>query len=404
MGRQDLVAVAAMSDMLFSASWYRVADLKPRLRRQAAIHRHVYRGQPWYVIEDRAGEKHYRFTAATYSLIGLFDGTRTIDEIWRRGVETLGDDAPTQDDMIRLLAQLHAAGLLPTDVTPETEDLLRHHRHKTKQSLLGLLAAPFSLRMPLFDPDRLLNGLLPLANFLFSWVGFLIWLAVVGTGIVLAGLHFNELAADISDKVLAPWTLLVIVIAYPFLKLLHELGHGLATKRWGGRVHDVGVMFVVFVPLPYVDASSSSSFASRWQRLSVDAAGILVELFLAALAMILWLQVEPGALRSFFYAVMLIGSVSTLLFNGNPLLRFDGYYILSDYLEIRTWPSAVRNIWAICFGGMFLGSKALFPRFRPVAREAGFCSMVSRQGSIKWCLRLSFPCSSPQNIRSSEEF
>lgn len=334
MAAHHYLAVDAVKEMLFSPSWYRVSELKPRLRRQAAIHRHVYRGQPWYVMEDRASDRHHRFTAATYSLIGLFDGTRTVDAVWRRGVETLGDDAPTQDDMIRLLAQLHGAGLMPTDVSPETEDLLRRFNRSRRQSILTMLASPFSLKLPLFDPDRLLDALQPLARLLFSWFGLLIWLAVVGTGGALAALHADELLADVSDRVLAPWTLAVMVIAYPFMKLLHELGHGLAVKRWGGRVHDVGVMFVVFMPLPYVDASAASTFPAKHRRIVVDAAGILVELFLAALAMILWLQVDYGPLRSFLYTVMLIGTLSTLIFNANPLLRFDGYYMLSDQLEI----------------------------------------------------------------------
>ena len=93
-------------------------------------------------------------------------------------------------------------------------------------------------------------------------------------------------------------------------------------------------MLLVLMPVPYVDASSASAFREKRKRMVVGAAGIMVELFLAALAMFVWLDVEPGPVRALAFNVMLIGGVSTLLFNGNPLLRFDGYYVLADLIEI----------------------------------------------------------------------
>ena len=90
----------------------------------------------------------------------------------------------------------------------------------------------------------------------------------------------------------------------------------------------------MFLPVPYVDASSSAAFQEKWRRALVGAAGIVVELVLASFALLVWLNVEAGLLRAFAYNVMLIGGVSTILFNGNPLLRFDGYYVLADLLEI----------------------------------------------------------------------
>jgi putative peptide zinc metalloprotease protein len=99
-------------------------------------------------------------------------------------------------------------------------------------------------------------------------------------------------------------------------------------------VHEIGLMFLVFMPVPYVDASDAMSFPEKWRRALVGGAGILVELFVAALALIVWIGAEPGLVRAFAFNVMLIGGISTLVFNGNPLLRFDGYYVLSDLLEI----------------------------------------------------------------------
>jgi putative peptide zinc metalloprotease protein len=118
------------------------------------------------------------------------------------------------------------------------------------------------------------------------------------------------------------------------LKLLHELGHAFAVKTRGGEVHEMGVMILVLTPVPYVDASSAWAFRSKWQRFAVGAAGMMVELFIAAIALFMWLAAEPGMFRALLYNVMLIAGVSTVLFNANPLLRFDGYYMLMDWLEI----------------------------------------------------------------------
>jgi len=133
---------------------------------------------------------------------------------------------------------------------------------------------------------------------------------------------------------LTPGNLALLWVTYPLIKLLHELGHGYAVKRWGGEVHEMGIMFLVLVPLPYVDASSASAFSDRRKRALVGAAGVVVELWLAAAAFFVWLNVEPGLLRTLAFDVMFIGGVSTLIFNGNPLLRFDGYYVLADLIDI----------------------------------------------------------------------
>src|SRR5262249_37075249 len=117
-------------------------------------------------------------------------------------------------------------------------------------------------------------------------------------------------------------------------KALHELGHGYATKSCGGEVHEMGIMFLVFLPLPYVDASAAAGFRGKWRRASVGAAGMMVEIFVAALALFVWLAVEPGPVRALAFSVMITAGVTTILFNGNPLLRYDGYYILADLLEI----------------------------------------------------------------------
>jgi putative peptide zinc metalloprotease protein len=319
---------------LFSSSWYRVAELQPRLRSHAHIHRHRYRGQTWYVLEDRASQRHHRFTPQAHLLIGLMDGQRTVQELWEIACDRLGDDSPTQDEVIQLLSQLHASDVLQCDVPPNAAELLERYERQQRRRQLGRVASVFSWRFPLIDPERFLKATVPLVRPLFGWAGAAVWLAVVVPALLLVGMHWTDLTRGFLDRLFSAQTLVVLWLLFPVIKALHELGHAFATKAFGGEVHDMGVMLLVFTPVPYVDASSASAFRSKWQRILVGAAGMLVEVFLAALALYVWLSVEPGALSAVAYSTILIAGLTTILFNANPLLRYDGYYILADLLEI----------------------------------------------------------------------
>jgi len=323
-----------MAESFFSPSWYRVAKLQPRLRRHADIHRHHYGGELWYVLQDHATGRFFRFTPIVYYVLGLMDGKLTVQDLWEKAAERFGDDAPTQGDMIRVLSQLHAADVLICDVPPDTAELFSRYK-KTDQSTWKLnLRSPMSLRFPLLDPDRFLSRTLRFVRPLFSMFGAIAWLVVVAVAGLLAARHWAGLTENMMDQVLAAQNLFVMWLVYPFVKAAHELGHAYAVKRWGGEVHEMGVMLLVLMPVPYVDASSSSAFRDKKQRMMVGAAGMMVELFVSSLALFLWIAVEPGVVRSVAYNILIMGGISTILFNGNPLLRYDGYYILADVLEI----------------------------------------------------------------------
>lgn len=323
-----------MSESLFSPSWYRVADLKPRLRQHAELHRHDYRGKIWYVLQDHAGGRSHRFTPAAYRFIGLMNGELTVQELWDDLNEQEGDAAPTQDEVIRLLGQLHAADILICDVTPDSRELLRRYRRSERMKWKQRLWTPLAVRFPLLDPDRFLTRTLPYVRFIFTKYGAWVWLLTVVTGAVLAAANWSSLTENIVDRALAPQNLFLLWLVYPFVKAIHELFHGYATKVSGGEVHEIGIMLLVLVPVPYVDASSAWGFRDKRRRILVGGIGIMAELFMGAIALFVWLAVEPGVVHTVAYNVMLISGVSTLLFNGNPLLRFDGYYVLLDSIEI----------------------------------------------------------------------
>ncbi|MGB5716361.1 MAG: peptidase M50, partial [Gammaproteobacteria bacterium] len=310
--------------------WYRVAGLRPSLGGHARIQRQNFRGQIWYTLHNRISGRSYRFSASGHQFVGLMDGVRTVQELHEVNREAHGEHALTEDEIVDLLSKLFTAEVLNTDAPAEAAELLERQIRQQRAQWFGRVKNPLAVKIPLFDPDRLLQRLLPLGRILFSRAGAMLWLVVVGLGLLLAVTHWAEISRDTTSQLLSPQNLFLLGLAYPLIKALHELGHGLAAKIWGGEVHETGVLLLALIPVPYVDASSASAFPEKQRRMLVGAAGMLVEMFLAALALFLWLNTEPGLVHSLAFNTMLIGGVSTLLFNGNPLLRFDGYYVFSD--------------------------------------------------------------------------
>jgi putative peptide zinc metalloprotease protein len=319
---------------IFSAAWYRVATLTPRIRTNALIARHQYRGETWYVLRDVASNRVYRFSPASYQLIGLMDGRRTVQELWDTAVAQLGDDAPTQDELILLLSQLHAADVLQCEVPPDTAELLRRGQQMSRRQLMSQWLSPLSWRFHVWDPENVLRRLEPGFRPLFGPLGLILWLGVVIPGLTLMAVHWHALTENLIDRVTTPENALALLLLFPVVKALHELGHAAAIKAYGGEVHDMGVMLLVFTPIPYVDASSSTAFGSKWRRFVVGGAGMMVELAIASVAMFVWLGAQPGVARSLAHYAIILAGISTVLFNGNPLLRYDGYYMLTDLLEI----------------------------------------------------------------------
>src|SRR2546426_4875888 len=323
-----------MSKPIFSASWYRVAALKPRLRSHAQIHRHQYRGDTWYVLQDLSMERFVRFSPAAYSVIGLMDGLATVEQIWDAACTRLGADAPTQDEMIQLLSRLYQTDALQCDVAPDTRELLQRYEKQSRRQRQNRIFSFFSWRFPLLDPDRFLQSFLPLVRPLFGWVGAIIWLAAVVPAVILFAAHWTDITQGVLDRVLLPENLIFLWLLFPVIKTFHEFGHAFATRIFGSEVHEMGIMLLVFTPIPYVDASSAWAFREKWRRVVVGLAGMLVEVFIAALSLFVWLNAQPGAVRTLAYNAIFIAGISTLVFNANPLLRYDGDYILADVLEI----------------------------------------------------------------------
>jgi putative peptide zinc metalloprotease protein len=356
-----------------SSSWYRVARRRPKLRDHTSVHRHRYRGSIWYVVQDHATGRVHRLSPAGYMIVAAMDGVRTVDQLWHEVGANLTEEAPSQNDVIQLLGELNASDLLQTEVMPDSSALVERAARAGRSGWLGNVLYPLALRIPFWHPDRFFERTRPLANWLFGSPGTILWLLVVLPALLLTAQHWQELGAGASDRVLAADNIVPLALIYLLLKAMHEFGHGFAVKAFGGAVHEFGVMILVFAPLPYVDASAASGFRSKWRRALVGAAGMIVEVFFAALALYVWLAVEPGVVRALAFDAMVVAGVSTLVFNGNPLLRYDGYYILADLLEIPNLAQRATRYWG------YLVDRYVF-------RTDGLKDFVATDGERIWLL------------------
>jgi len=316
------------------------------------VQRQRFRGQDWYVLEDSYTQRFFRLTPEAWAFISRLTPDQTVEETWNAFLESHPTQAPGQDAVIQLLSQLHVSNLLYFRQQPDNEAIVERVRRTRRRELAGKAMSFLFFRVPLLDPNAWLDRMRPFIRFITGpWMAA-VWLLVVSLGGV-AAFENRQALLDKSQGLLAldnlPWLYLCLAL----LKLLHELGHAFVTKRFGGEVRTLGVMFLLFTPLPYVDATASWAFRNPWHRVYVGAAGMVVEFFLAAIGALVWASTGAGLVNSIAFNVMIIGSVSSLIFNGNPLLRFDAYYMLSDAIEIPNLYQKAQKQW-LYFGDRFL--------------------------------------------------
>jgi len=283
----------------------------------------------------RWGGKFYRLGYREYQFVRLLDGTATVSAIVGRMAARDGGEALNEHEALALVRGLADMGLMEVAGGDHASRLYENvHLDGEAERVMGKGKSLFFLRIPLGNPDQLLGRMAKRVGWLTGPFFFALWLLVVGWAWgSLAGQwprFRNEMGGMFQVGHLA-W----LWVAWVALKVIHEFWHGLVCKKFGGSVPEMGVTLLLLVtPLGYVEASSSLAFPSKWRRIFVSAAGMYGEIFVAAVAVLVWARLEPGVSSAVLQQVIMISSVTTILFNANPLMRFDGYYILADLIEI----------------------------------------------------------------------
>jgi putative peptide zinc metalloprotease protein len=310
--------------------------LSLRKRGDLTARRHIYQGQVYWVIKEPVGLNYYRFPEDSYFVLQQLDGKNSLEAIEAAYNAEFSPRKLTIDKLQSFIGSLHKAGLVQASVTGQGGELLKRRTKNRRQKRLAAFGNVLALRFRGIDPDGILNFLIPWTWWLFTKTAM--WVVLAGAFTALMSIFvnwdlfqsrlptFNEFFNPVS------WVLLAVMLG--LVKVLHEFGHGLACKRFGGECHEMGFMLLVLTPCLYCNVSDSWTLPNKWHRAAIGAAGIYVELILATIATFVWWYTVPGLVNQLALQVMTICSISTVMFNGNPLLRFDGYYILSDIMEV----------------------------------------------------------------------
>ena len=286
---------------------------------------------PHYIIEDPVNLKFYRLGHVEYTLVSLFDGQNSVQQALSQLSTALPNHRLNELSTAGLCQWLVEMGLANTVEQNQIIVSCSRNTHEKKATLEKYNPAVF--RLPLFSPNRFFESLNRFAGWLFSLWAMPVWLGLVVFANYKVWSDWDRFERA-SDGIFAPSNWIWLAVCWVILKILHEVSHGIVCKRHGGDVHETGILFVLFAPMPYVDVTSSWRFRSRRERIHVASAGLYAELGIAACAALVWSATSDPWLANLCFNMIVTATVSTVLFNANPLMRFDGYFILSDFLKL----------------------------------------------------------------------
>ncbi len=280
----------------------------------------------FYIVEDLARNKFFKIGREEYLLINQLDQSKSLEDFFAR-IESDRELHFDREQASIIINWLASQQLLQQDESSLTASLKMEERRKKiiRLSRLNLIA----IKVPLFNPDPLLNRIFPKLKWLTGKSFGVIWLIVFLYALQILSINWDHVTVS-SSSFFSPANLVWVWLIWFGLKIFHETFHALTCYRYGGRVYETGILFILFIPLTYVNATSSWSFSSKWQRIHVAIAGMFVEIFIACLAIIFWAQQPQSVVGTIALNTAIVAGISSLIFNANPLMRFDGYYILSD--------------------------------------------------------------------------
>jgi putative peptide zinc metalloprotease protein len=301
----------------------------------------------YWVTKDPLSKRFFYFNDHEYAILNWLDGTQTVSGICARFSRMFAPLHLSPKRLLLFLHQLARSELLqgvPVPEKPANESSLSHR-------VGAAVSNPLAIRLPGIHPGRILDVLYPLMKWAFTpgaaCLGMLLFLLACGVIVV----NFERYVASLPamSAWATPEVLVTILLVVAGSKIIHELAHALTARHYGAHCDSIGILFLVFVPCLYCDVSDAWMLRSRRARIAISAAGMIAEVLLASLAALLWTVAHPGPVQSVLATVMIVCSINTLLFNGNPLMKYDGYYIFSDLVGIPNLAgeasARIRGLW-----------------------------------------------------------
>src|SRR3954451_16117166 len=380
--------MATLADSLVSSS---SRKLPIRMRPDLKARRQRYQGRIYWVVKDPVGLQYFRFEEEEYAILQMLDGQSSLDEIADRFERDFPPQTIKTEELQQFIGMLHRSGLVITDAPGQGQQLVKRRAERKRQERLATLTNILSLRFKGVDPERFFNFIYPFIRWFFSVPAMIACITIGLCALSLIIVQFDLFHSRLPDfhYFFRAQNWLWLALTLCVTKVLHEFGHGLSCKHFGGECHEIGIMFLVLTPCLYCNVSDSWMLPNRWHRAAIGAAGMYVELVLASICTFIWWFTEPGPVYYTCLNVMFISSVSTVMFNANPLLRYDGYYILSDILEIPNLRQKASTILNRKLGKWCLGLEEPEDPFLPQRRQWLFATYTIASAIYRWVVTFS---------------
>jgi putative peptide zinc metalloprotease protein len=374
-----------LHDSLVSSS---ARKLAMRVRPDLTARQHRYQGRTYWVVKEPVGLNYFRFQEEEFAILKMLDGQTSLDEI----KEQFEAEFPPQkigiEELQQFVGMLHRSGLIVANVPGQGHQLLLRRNERWKKEWLGRLSNILSVRFKGIDPDRILNWLYPRMKWIYSTPAVVVCclLALSALSLVLIQFHVFQSKLPEFHQFFNLKNALWLSVALGVTKVIHEFGHGLTCKHFGGECHEMGVMLLVLTPCLYCNVSDSWMLPNKWHRAAIGAAGMYIELVIASICTFIWWYSEPGILNHLCLSTMFVCSVSTLMFNSNPLLRYDGYYILADLIEIPNLRQKATDILNRKMGEWCLGLEPPDDPFLPERNQILFAIYSIAAVIYRWVI------------------
>lgn len=333
-----------------------LSPLSIGLRRDLEVSRQVSGGDVQYVIRDPITFNSCSLAQEDYQVFLHLEHMQSVQQAFEKLSAAGIIESDQRDEFYQFIVDLqrHNLILLPIVDGKVLYERFAERRKKEKASLPMRL---ISFQLPLFNPDRFLEVTKRFAWPLFQSWFLVLWLALACLASYMVMVRWIDFS-DATASLLALKSLPLLIVILCVLKAWHELGHAYACKVFGGNVPETGLFFIVGTPCAYVDASAAWGFRERWQRIAVNLAGMYFESLIAIAAVFVWSFTQPGLVNSIAHYTIVISTVVTIMFNANPLLKFDGYYVLCDCLGIPNLKRFATASLHNCLKRIFLGLDA----------------------------------------------
>lgn len=351
-----------------------------------------YEGKVFHVVKDPVCLRYYRFNRQEYHVFQLFDGKHTLEDVRKAFEDEFRPHRLEFHDLEAFARQLVMAGLVQAEHAGAGKHLFERRAKQRRTKRIAAVTNILYWKIPVFDPDRVLTWMYKYLWWIFTTPFFALSTLFMLAAVMLVTVKFQTFYDKMPayQEFFAFRTVLYMWISLGVVKIIHEFGHGLSCKAFKGECHEMGVLLMCLSPALYCNVTDAWTLADKWKRIIISFAGIYVELCIAAASTFVWWYTPHlPVVNNIALCLMVLCSVSTVMFNANPLMRFDGYYMLADWLEVPNLRDRANRYITGQFQEICLGIETPPEPYMAVGRRILFVTYAVASYIYRWVVMFS---------------